>query len=123
MKILIVEDEKALSGALHDKFTALGYEVKAVLEGGSAYQEAKSFLPDIILLDILLPRKNGFQVLQELKADPDIKNIPVIMLSNLDTDEDIKKSLQLGAVDYFVKSNHPIKEVVEKVKEQLLKAK
>ncbi len=80
-------------------------------------------LPDLILLDLVLPKKSGFDVLTELKADPELKNIPVIVSSNLGQDEEIKRALQLGAMDYLVKSQHPINEVVEKVNAQVLKGK
>ncbi|MBI2013357.1 MAG: response regulator [Candidatus Colwellbacteria bacterium] len=123
MKIFIVEDEAALADALDDKFKHEGYQTKVVYEGGSAFKAAKEFKPDIVLLDLLLPKKGGYEVLKEIKDDEELKSVPVIILSNLDTDEDIKKSMALGAADYFVKSNHPLKEVIEKVKTQLLKAK
>lgn len=117
MKLLIVEDEKALADALRDQFAREGYKVELVREGSAALQAIKKDVPDIVLLDILLPGKNGHEILAEIKADPELKNIPVIMLTNLDSDEDVKKSLILGAADYFVKADHPIKEIVEKVKE------
>ena len=68
-----------------------------------------------------MPKKTGMEVLEELKASPQFKDIPVIVLSNLDTDADIKKALALGALDYFVKAHHPINEIVEKVKTYSLK--
>lgn len=80
----------------------------------------KSFHPDLVLLDLILPKKDGFEVLQELKADPGLKQIPVVVLSNLGQDEEIKKALDLGAVDYLVKVQHPINEVVEKVRKYLI---
>ena len=77
--------------------------------------------PDLIILDLILPGKHGLEVLKEMKEDADLKATPVIVLSNLDTDADIKEALRLGAADYFVKAQHPIAEVVEKVKTALLK--
>ena len=115
-KILIVEDEKVLSSALSIKFENEGFEVKVVESGDLAMSAVQTFKPDIILLDLLLPKKQGKEVLKELKADPELKLIPVVILSNLDSDDDIKACLTLGAVDYFVKANHPIKEIIEKVK-------
>ena len=123
MKIFIAEDEKPLAEALKLKFESEKYEVRVAHDGETALVEIKSFNPDIILLDILMPKKTGYEVLQELKADNNFKHIPVIMLSNLDSDEDIKRSFSLGAVDYFVKSNHPLKEVIEKINEHALRAK
>lgn len=76
----------------------------------------------MILLDIILPKKDGLQVLEEIKANPEFSHLPVIILSNLGEDEKIKSALKLGAVDYLVKTQHPINEVVEKIKEYLFKA-
>ncbi len=115
-RMLIVEDEKVLSAALSMKFENSGFEVKVLENGELALSIAQSFKPDIILLDLLMPKKGGKEVLKELKADPELKRIPVVIISNLDSDDDIKACLAMGAVDYFVKSNHPIKEIVEKVK-------
>ena len=77
----------------------------------------------MILLDIILPKIDGIEVLTRLKEDEDLKNIPVIMLSNLNEDEKIKQALSLGAVDYMTKIQHPINEVIEKVNRYILKAK
>ncbi len=123
MKILIVEDEEALAKVLAEKFAREGFEVRIARDGEEAMPVALSFRPDIIALDILLPRKNGLEVLRDLKADSELRSIPVVMLSNLDSDEDIKNAISLGASDYFVKSQHLIKEIVEKMKLYSLKAK
>ena len=121
MKILIVEDEEVLSNVLKEEFQSEGYEIRIAKDGGDVPKLAKSFRPDIILLDILLPKKSGLDVLVELKADPDLKTIPVVMISNLSEDENIKKALTSGAVDYFVKTQHSIYEVVEKVQKYIAK--
>jgi DNA-binding response OmpR family regulator len=122
MKILIIEDEEAIALVLKEKFKAEGYSVQIASNGESGLEMAKSNnMPDIILLDLILPKKNGFEVLEELKTDPEFRSIPVVVLSNLGEDDNIKKAIYLGAADYFVKSQHPIKEVVEKVKFQLSK--
>jgi DNA-binding response OmpR family regulator len=120
-KILIVEDETVLSSALSIKFEKEGFEVKVVESGDLVLSTAQDWKPNLILLDLLLPKKLGKDVLQELKADPEQKSIPVVILSNLDSDDDIKACLAMGAVDYFVKANHPIKEIIEKVKNIALK--
>lgn len=116
MKILIVEDENILAKVLEEKFQAIDFETKIAFNGEEAIPATKEFMPDIILLDLILPKKSGFQVLEELRADPELRLIPVIVLSNLGQEEDIKKALELGAKDYLVKIHHPIKEVVEKVR-------
>ncbi len=118
--VLVVEDEKPLAEVLQDEFKAKGFAVHVALDGEAAVEHARKHKPDIILLDLLLPKKNGFEVLEELKSDPDLKHIPVIILSNLGQDEEVRKGLALGAVDYFVKTEHPISEVIEKVQQRLL---
>ena len=123
MKILIVEDEKALSEVLSDEFESHDFKVEVAEDGEEALEKVKSFGPDLILLDLLLPKKDGFEVLETIKADQKLKAIPVIILSNLGQDEEIKRGLLLGAKDYFVKTQHPLKEVVEKVKHYLIKSR
>lgn len=123
MKILIIEDEGALAQVLKEKFEKEDFEVKIAVDGETALSLVKSFMPDMVLLDLILPKKLGLEVLREIKLEEDIKDIPVIILSNLGEDEDIKEGLALGAKDYFVKTQHPINEVIEKVKEYLLNPK
>ncbi|HTW96223.1 MAG TPA: response regulator [Candidatus Methylomirabilis sp.] len=116
MKLLIVEDEEILYKVLHEKFSRQDFKVELAMDGEAAISLAKSFRPDVILLDIILPKKDGITVLRELKADPDLSNIPVIISSNLGDDEKIKTALGLGAVDYLIKAQHPINEIVDIVK-------
>ncbi|MBI2099387.1 response regulator [Candidatus Uhrbacteria bacterium] len=116
MKLLIVEDEEVLARVLKEKFERENFEVDVASDGEEAMTNISKFVPDVVLLDLILPKKHGLEVLADLKADEEFKKIPVIVLTNLDTDEDIKKALALGADDYFVKVQHPIDEVVEKVK-------
>lgn len=115
MKILIVEDEKALAVVLGEKLEKLEHDVKIAEDGERAITLARSFKPEMILLDLILPKKDGFAVLKELKADHELSEVPVIVLSNLGEDDNIKRALSLGAKDYFVKSQHPINEIVEKI--------
>jgi len=121
MKILIVEDDKDISWIWQEGFKSKNHIIKAAEDGEEALKLVKSFSPEMILLDLLLPKKDGMSVLAELKADSDFKNIPVIVLSNLSNDENIKKALSLGAVDYFVKSQHPVYEIIEKVQQYIEK--
>ena len=118
-KILIVEDEQSLVQALKDSLELEGYVVDAASEGEKAMVKIRKSRPNIILLDLLMPKKDGFYVLEEVKKNPEWKLIPVLVLSNLGGDAEIKRALEMGADDYFVKSQHPIKEVIEKVKEYL----
>ena len=120
MKIVIVEDEEILIKVLREKFEKEGFKVSLAADGVEAVSVIKKAKPDIVLLDLVLPKKDGFEVLEELKSSGDLKMIPVIILSNLGQDEEIKRALKLGAVDYLVKTQHPINEVVEKVREYLM---
>ncbi|MBI4094236.1 MAG: response regulator [Candidatus Liptonbacteria bacterium] len=115
-EILIVEDEEFLLRALQDNLKEEGYGVQVARNGEEAIAVVSTKKPSLILLDLLLPKRDGFWVLGELKKNPEWALIPVVVLSNLGGDNDIKRALQLGARDYFVKSQHPIGEVVEKVK-------
>ena len=114
--ILVVEDEDFLAQVLTDNLTSEGYKVEVAIDGEEALEKIRTSQPSLILLDLLLPKLDGFQVLEEIKSNPDLKLIPVIVLSNLGADTDIKRALSLGAEDYFVKSQHPIAEVVERVR-------
>ncbi|TSC94028.1 MAG: Response regulators consisting of a CheY-like receiver domain and a winged-helix DNA-binding domain [Parcubacteria group bacterium Licking1014_1] len=117
--ILIVEDEDFLIRALQDNLTAEGYTVDTAKDGEEAIEKIGKKKPNLILLDLLMPKKDGFYVLEELKKNPQWKLIPVIVLSNIGEDTAIKRAMEMGANDYFVKSQHPIEEVIEKVKEHL----
>ncbi len=117
--ILIVEDEDFLIRALEDNLVAEGYTVDVAKNGEEAVEKIGKKKPNLVLLDILMPKKDGFFVLEEIKKNPEWKLIPVIVLSNLGEDMTIKKALEMGADDYFVKSQHPIQEVIEKVKDYL----
>ncbi len=123
MKILIVEDEEILAKVLEEKFENNDFKVSIVSDGEAVLPMVRKFKPDIILLDIILPKLDGIEVLSQLKEDEDLKNIPVIMLSNLNDDEKIKQALSLGAVDYMTKIQHPVNEVIDKVNRYILKAK
>lgn len=117
--ILIVEDEDFLVRALKDNLESEGYTVSVAMDGEAAFDELKKKIPSLVLLDLLLPKKNGFDVLRDIRANPEYQHIPVVVLSNLGEDSDIKRALELGANDYFVKSQHPIQEVMDKVEEYL----
>jgi DNA-binding response OmpR family regulator len=117
--ILVAEDEDFLVKALQDNLVAEGYTVGVAGNGEEAVEKVEKKKPDLILLDLLMPKKDGFYVLEKLKNNPKYKLIPVIVLSNLGEDTAIKKAMEMGADDYFVKSQHPIEEVIEKVKDYL----
>jgi len=125
VKILIAEDEKILAEVLKEEFKAVGFKVFSAETGKDALEimRSKTNRPDAVLLDLLMPVMDGFTVLEKVAKDKvyGLKDIPIIVLSNLGQDAEIKRALQLGAADYFVKSQHPLLEVVEKVKEFLEK--
>jgi len=123
MKVFIVEDEEILAEVLKEKLEDAKLSVSVAADGEAAIPGIKSFRPDVVVLDLILPKKDGFEVLQELKTDPKLKSIPVLVLSNLGQDEEIKRALTLGADDYLVKTQHPLKEVVEKIKNYVIKSK
>jgi DNA-binding response OmpR family regulator len=114
-KILFVEDEATLQEALGDFLTQKGYKIIKALDGETGVRLAKSEKPDLILLDMIIPYKSGFEVLEELKEEEDTKNIPVIVLTNLEGMKDIDKALSVGATNYLVKTRYSLKEVLEKI--------
>ena len=118
-KILFIEDESALQRAVVGILAAEGFEVRSALTGELGLRLAKAELPDLILLDLVLPEKDGFAVLEELKKDPATRGIPVIIVSNLERSEDVQKALERGATTYLVKMNYKLEEVVQKIKQTL----
>ena len=115
-KILFVEDEAALQKTLGDVLTQEGYEVISALDGEIGLTLAKEKKPDLILLDLILPKINGFNVLKQLKEDAETKAIPVIVLTNLEGIGDIDKVIELGATTYLVKAQYSLEELVEKIR-------
>ena len=114
-KVLIAEDDRFLMKMGQAKLTKGGYEVIPAVNGDEALSKAKKEKPDIILLDIIMPQKNGFEVLELLRKDKKFKKTPILILSNLGQESDIKRGKELGATDYIVKSNMSISEVLKKV--------
>jgi len=114
-KILIAEDDKFLANAYRVKFTKAGFEVRLANDGQETMSVLKEFVPDLILLDLIMPVRDGFSALQEIKANDGLKNIPVIIASNLGQKEDIDKCRVLGAVDYIIKSDISLDELINKV--------
>ena len=118
-KILFIEDETTLQKAIGRYLEQEGYQIKNALDGDIGLKIAKKEKPDLILLDIILPKKNGFEVLKELKEDETTKDIPVIILTNLEGNNDVEKALSLGANTYLVKANYRLEEISNKIKETL----
>ena len=117
--ILIVEDEVALQDALQKVFTAEGYAVLQAFDGDEAVALAKDKKPDLVLLDLILPKKHGFDVLEAIRAMDETKQVPVLILTNLEESEYVMKAIELGARGYLIKANYALKEVLTKVKEVL----
>lgn len=114
-KILVVEDDKFLASAYRIKLARAGFEVQLASDGNEAFVVLQHFLPDLILLDLIMPGKDGFATLMQLKADGRYKHIPVIVASNLGQKEDIEKSMKLGATDFIVKSDISMEQVLNKI--------
>ncbi|OIP78876.1 MAG: response regulator [Parcubacteria group bacterium CG2_30_45_37] len=118
-KILVIEDDAMISSMYKTKFAADGFAVAIAGDGEAGLKLARQKKPDIIMLDVILPRLDGFSVLEELKKDSATKDIPVIMLTNLGTEEDKVKGEKLGAVDYLVKASLTPGQVSQKIKTAL----
>lgn len=115
-KVLLIEDEEMLSEMYKTKFEGEGFVFFRAYDGENGLELAKRERPDIILLDIIMPKVDGFVVLKELKADAGTKNIKIILLTNLGQDEDVKKGKAMGADDYLIKANFTPAQVVDKVR-------
>jgi len=116
IKILLIEDDPFLLSMYSTKFEIDGFKVISASDGEKGLELALREMPDIILLDILLPKMNGFAVLEKLKADKQMNQIPVILLTNLNQKDEIDKGLALGANDYLIKAHFMPSEVVDKIK-------
>lgn len=122
-KILIIEDDKFLLKLYGDKLRREGFETLESLTGEEGLNKILTEKPDLVVLDLILPGKNGFEVLSEMKLNSETKNIPVIILTNLGQESDLRKGLELGAATYLVKTEFSINQLPEVVKEHLVKAK
>ncbi len=118
-KVLLIEDDPFLQSMYANKFDLEGFLVVVAEDGPKGLRLAEKEKPDIILLDILLPRMDGYEVLQNLKANNKTKDIPVLLLTNLSQRNDIQRGIELGAVDYLIKAHFMPSEVVAKTKEVL----
>jgi len=118
-KILFIEDEATLQKTLGDVLRKEDYEVISALDGEIGLRMAMTQKPNLILLDLILPKLNGFEVLEKLKENPETKRIPVIVLTNLEKMEDVDRALKIGATTYLIKTQYKLEEVIEKVKKAL----
>lgn len=114
-KVLIVEDDEYISKVYEIKLAKEGVEILISRDGEDALKKISSELPDLILLDLMIPKKDGFAVLEEIKKKPKIGKIPVIVLSNLGQTSDMERAKSLGAKEFLIKVDHPIQEVIDRV--------
>lgn len=119
IKVLIVEDDSFIVDMYTTKLELEGFQVVSAEDGLKGLEVAKREKPTIILLDILMPKMDGFAYLEAAKKDPEIKDIPVLLLTNLGQKEDVQKGYELGAVGYLIKAHFMPSEVVEKIKQIL----
>lgn len=117
--ILFVEDEPTLQKVAGEILRQEGFIVKSAVDGEEAVKMIKTGKPDLVLLDLILPKKDGFEVLKEMKSDAQTKDIPVIILTNLEGTQDVEKALELGATNYLVKANYELEDIVKRVKDVL----
>ena len=118
-KILIIEDDKFLRELITRKLEKEGYETSQAVDGEDGFKKVSSEKPDLILLDLILPGIDGFEVLSRIKKDDQLSGIPVIILSNLGQKEDVERGLNLGAIDYLIKAHFTPTEIIEKAKKVL----
>ena len=115
-KILIIEDEEILLDLLKDKLEDFGYEIYSAKDGEEGLKAIRDIVPDLILLDIIMPKMSGFEVMEAMQKDPSIKDIPVIIISNSGQPVELDKAKQLGAKDWLIKTEFDPVEVIQKVK-------
>ena len=117
--VLIVEDEGAMQRALKNKLENAGYAVLVASDGAQALEQMRSGSPDLMLLDLIMPKLDGISVLREAKGDEALKSVPVIILTNLSSGDKVAEAMQLGTFDFLVKANYSLDDVLGKVKERI----
>ena len=123
IKILAAEDEEILLTALSEQLQEEGFEVVRAHDGVEAIEKALSEKPDLILMDLQMPRLGGIGALQQIKNNPETKDIPVVILTNLSDYDKVSEALSLGAMDYLVKANYSLDELMNKIKPRKTKQK
>ena len=120
-KILLIEDDQILAKLYKTKFQKEGLEIELAYDGQEGLDKLKSFNPDLIILDLIMPKIDGFAFLEKLKTDPELKEkkVPILVLSNLGQESDIKRAQELGAKDFFIKADISLSQMVEKVRKYL----
>jgi DNA-binding response OmpR family regulator len=120
-KVLIIEDDSFISDMYRLKLEAEGFVVAVAEDGEKGLEQLGKEKPDLVLLDVVMPKMDGFAVLQSVKGNPQLQDVPVVLLTNLGQKDSVEKGLKLGALDYIIKAHFTPSEVVEKVREILNK--
>lgn len=115
-KVLLVEDDQFLRKMYSKKLQVAGFETEVAGDGEEGLAKMKSFKPNLVLMDVMMPKLNGLEATSKAKADPDIKDIPILVLTNLSSSEDAQTAVKRGAVGYLVKSEYTPSQIIEKVK-------
>ncbi len=118
-KILVVEDDKFLRELISQKLKREGHDVREAVDGEDGIKKINEEKPDIVLLDLILPGIDGFEVLSKIKENPEREDVPVIILSNLGQRDDVERGLKLGAVDFLIKAHFTPGEIIEKIEKVL----
>lgn len=118
-KVLIIEDEDLIMDLLRKKLSQENYDVSTAHDGEEGLRVLREIKPDILLLDIVMPKKNGYEVMKEMSEDPELKKIPIIIISNSGQPVELDKAKDLGAKDWLIKTEFDPQEVVEKVRKQI----
>lgn len=118
-KILIIEDEELILALLQKKLTNEGYEVLIAKNGEAGLEKMKEASPDLVLLDIIMPKMGGFEVMEEMGKDPELKKIPVIIISNSGQPVELDRVQRLGARDWLIKAEFNPQEVIDKIRKQI----
>jgi DNA-binding response OmpR family regulator len=118
-KVLVVEDDRFLGSAYKAKLSKSGYDVQLATDGDEALEVLKTFIPAVILLDLVMPNRDGFSTLEAIRQTEGIKDIPVIVASNLGQKEDFDKAISLGATDFIVKSDVSLDELIARIQKHV----
>lgn len=122
MKILLIEDDPLMINLYKKVFQKHNFEVSVAERGADGLKQVKEFKPDLVLLDVMMPEMDGFEVLKKIKSDETTKDVAVVVLSNLTGSEDAQRALEMGALKYLIKSEHDPREIVE-IAEEILRSK
>jgi DNA-binding response OmpR family regulator len=118
-KVLVVEDDRFLRELITQKLSREGYDVSEAVDGEDGVKKAEEKRPEIILMDLILPGIDGFEAITRIKANPELEDIPIIILSNLGQRDDVERGLKLGATDFLIKAHFTPGEIIEKIEKVL----